>query len=247
MIIAIIQARMGSSRLPGKVLKEINKVPVLKLQIDRVRASSRIDKVVVATSNESIDDKIEKFCVNHKIDCFRGSENDVLARYYHCAVTFRASVVVRLTADCPLCDPSVIDNVINLFFKKNVDYAANTVPPEASHWPDGSDVEVFSFKALETAYIEATLDEEREHVTFFFWKNKKNKFKTIQLGNSNDWSQYRFTIDYPEDFEVVRFLFQEIQSKGIFGHVHEIVSILENLPEIKKLNEKYYFGVGWEK
>ena len=247
MIIAIIQARMGSSRLPGKVLKEINNVPILKLQIDRVKGAFKIDKVVVATTTESSDDKIENFCIDHEIDCFRGSENDVLARYYDCAVKFKASVVVRLTADCTLCDPSVIDDVIDLYFKKNVDYVANTVPPETSLWPDGSDVEVFSFKALERAYTEATSTEDREHVTFSFWKNKKNKYKTIQLGNAEDWSQYRFTIDYPEDYEVVRLLFDEIEARGLFGNVHEIVSILDNKPEIKNLNKKYYFGIGWVK
>ena len=247
MIIVIIQARMGSSRLPGKVLKEINKVPILKLQIDRVRAAVRIDKVVVATTTEISDDKIENFCMDNDIDCFRGSENDVLSRYYECAAKFKASVVVRLTADCTLCDPSLIDDVIDLYFKKDVDYAANTVPPETSLWPDGSDVEVFSFKALESAYIASTSIEEREHVTFFFWKNKKNKYKIAQLGNDNDWSQYRFTIDYPEDYQVVKLLFDEIHVRGLFGNVHEIVSILDSKPEIKKLNEKYYFGIGWTK
>jgi spore coat polysaccharide biosynthesis protein SpsF len=247
MIIAIIQARMGSSRLPGKVLKEINKVPILKLQIDRVKAASKIDKVVVATTTESLDDKIENFCIDHEIDCFRGPENDVLSRYYDCAVKFKASVVVRLTADCTLSDPIVIDDVIDLYFKNNVDYAANTVPPETSLWPDGTDVEVFSFKSLESAYTEATSTEDREHVTFLFWKNKKNKYKTVQLGNAKDWSQYRFTIDYPEDYEVVSLLFHEIEARGLFGNVHEIVSILDNKPEIKNLNEKYYFGIGWVK
>lgn len=247
MILVIIQARMGSSRFPGKVLEELDNVPLLKLQVDRIRAATMVDKIVVATSTKSSDDLIENFCLDNQVDFFRGSENDVLSRYYECAVRFKASVVVRLTADCPLCDPSVIDDVVDLYFKKDVDYAANTVPPETSLWPDGSDVEVFSFKALESAHFASTSIEDREHVTFFFWKNKNNNYKIAQLGNDNDWSQYRFTIDYPEDFQVVKLIFNELHVKGLFGNVHEIVSILNSKPEIKKLNEKYYFGIGWAK
>ena len=247
MIVAIIQARMGSTRFPGKVLKELDGVPLLRLQIDRVRAAAKVDKIVVATTIESSDDLIERFCIDHEVDFFRGSENDVLARYYECAVEFKASVVVRLTADCTLCDPILIDDVLDLYFKSDVDYAANTVPPETSLWPDGSDVEVFSFKALEKAHVEAISIEDREHVTFFLWNNKNNNFKTAQLENSSDWSQYRFTIDYPEDYQVIKLLYAEIRSRGLFGNVHEIVSILNDMPEIKKLNEKYYFGIGWDK
>lgn len=247
MIVAIIQARMGSTRLPGKVLKELNKVPLLKLQIDRVRAARKVDKIVVATTIESSDDRIEQFCIDNKIDCFRGSENDVLCRYHACAVEFEASVVVRLTADCPLCDPNLIDDVVDLYLKSDVDYASNTVPPLTSLWPDGSDVEVFSFKALERAHVESTSIEEREHVTFFFWKNGLNGFKTAQLGNSNDWSKYRFTVDYPEDLKVIQLLMNEIESRQVFGYIEEIIKILKSKPEIRKINEEYYFGIGWDK
>jgi len=243
----IIQARMGSTRLPGKVLKTLGDRAMLGLQIERVSKAKHIESIIVATTTESSDDVIEYFCNDNGIKCFRGSESDVLSRYYKCSKDNNLETIVRLTADCPLIDPIVIDNVVDLYFKSNVDYAANTVPPETSRWPDGSDVEVFSFKSLKRAYNEASANDDREHVTFFFWKNKENGFKTAQLGNSIDYSKYRFTVDYPEDFEVMQFLFSEIQARGSFCHVNEIISILDENPEIMRINERYYFGIGWNK
>ena len=247
MIGVIIQARMNSTRLPGKVLKRLGNKAILDLQIERIKEAKRVESIIVATTTESCDDIIEYFCNENGIKCFRGSENDVLSRYYQCAQDSNLETIVRLTADCPLIDPIVIDKVVDLYLKSNVDYAANTVPPETSRWPDGSDVEVFSFKSLKRAYIEASANEDREHVTFFFWKNKENGFKTAQLSNLIDWSKYRFTVDYPEDFEVMKLLSGEIHARGLFGHVNEIISILDENPEIMKINEQYYFGIGWDK
>ena len=247
MIVGIIQARMGSTRLPGKVLKKINGVPLLKFQLDRVKAAKRLNKILIATTNKKEDDPVEQFCNDHKINCYRGSEDDVLSRYYESALSVKADVIVRLTADCPFVDPTLIDNVIDLYMKSEVDYASNTVPPESSCWPDGSDIEVFSFKALKMAHNQSVDKDEREHVTFFFWKNKENKFKTIQLGNEYDWSNYRFTVDYNEDFEAVKMINNELIDLGSYGYTHEIISILESNPRIKEINNKYYFGIGWEK
>jgi len=247
MIGAIIQARMGSARLPGKVLKKLSDSSLLEFQIDRIKEAKNIDIIIVATTTESSDDAIEYFCNEKGIQCFRGSENDVLSRYYDCAKDNQIETIVRLTADCPLTDPIIIDNVVDLYLHKEVDYASNTIPPETSLWPDGTDVEVFSFNALKRAYIESTTTEDREHVTFFFWKNKENGFKTAQLGNSSDWSSYRLTVDYPEDYEVIKLLYSELRAKGSFGHSNEIISILDENPEIMKINERYYFGIGWDK
>ena len=238
---------MGSTRLPGKVLLEINKIPLLKFQIDRIENSKKVDKIVVATTVAREDDSIESFCVNNQIEFYRGSQNDVLSRYYECASNYQADVIVRLTADCPLSDPDLIDKVVSLFLKSKADYAANTIPVKTSNWPDGSDVEVFSFEALERAQRESTSAEEREHVTFFFWKNKENGFKTIQLDNEDDWSKYRFTIDYPEDLKVIQLLMDEIESRQVFGNIEEIIKIFKSKPEISKINEEYYFGIGWDK
>jgi spore coat polysaccharide biosynthesis protein SpsF len=247
MIGAIIQARMGSSRFPGKVLKDLDGQKILKFQIERIKKSKSIDSIIVATTLEDHDDEIENFCLDNKIKFFRGEENDVLSRYYQCAKKNNIDTIVRLTADCPLIDPVIIDEVINLFYSESADYASNTVPPSSSSWPDGSDVEVFSFLALERAHKEATKNEDKEHVTFYFWKDKNNGFKTTQLKNHLDWSQYRFTIDYPQDYEVVKLLNEEIRARNIFGHTHEIVSILKQRRDIQIINQDYYFGIGWKK
>ncbi len=245
MIAVIIQARMGSTRLPGKVLKKVNGKPLLTYQIERVTASRLLDKVIVATSILSKDDPISELCKLNNIDCFRGSENDVLSRYYECAKVFQADIVVRLTADCPLVDPIVIDDVISLFRKEQADYAANTVPPRTSRFPDGSDVEVFSFHALEQAFMGCKDPHDREHVTFHFWRYD-NGFKSVQLTQPIDWSMYRFTVDYPEDLEVVEFIFKELKDRESFGYLGEIIEIIENNPEIESRNSKYHFGIGWE-
>ena len=153
---------------------------------------------------------------------------------------------MRITADCPLIDPAVIDRTIVLFLRNNIDYAANTVPPEKSKYPDGSDVEVFSMSALQRADQEAASKEDREHVTFYFWKSEnKDTFKIAQLGNHENWSKYRFTVDYPEDYEVVKKIDGELKKRNHFGSLEEIIGILKENPEIVELNAQYYFGMGW--
>jgi len=237
---------MGSTRLPGKVLKEVAGEPMLKYQLDRVRRSTLLDKIIVATSTLKQDDVIEEFCIQNGIECFRGSQNDVLDRYYQCAKLHDPEMIVRLTADCPLSDPMVIDAVIKLFIDTNADYAANTVPPERSKYPDGSDVEVFGMKALERAHRDALNMKDREHVTFFFWKYD-NGFKIVQLDNDKDYSQYRFTVDYAEDLEVVEYIIKELKKRNSFGYLKEIIDIIDSNPEVKAKNSKYYFGIGWKK
>ena len=243
-IVAIIQARMGSTRLPDKVLMEIDGVPLLEIMLSRVAKSELLDKVIIATSTLPNDEQIEEFCQKYGYECFRGSENDVLSRYYECATIYHAEVIVRLTADCPLIDPVIIDKVINHYFSKNVDYAANTVPPETSTFPDGSDVEVFSFKALERAHGEASDPKDREHVTFYFWKYNHG-FSTAQLTQDKDWSNYRITVDYSEDIEVIRFLVLELKKNGSFGNMGEIIQLLDNNASVFKINSSYTFGQGW--
>lgn len=245
MIVGIIQARMGSARLPGKILKKVNGVALLGYQVERVRKSRLLNKVVVATSVLAKDDVVEKFCKTNNIEYFRGSENDVLSRYYECAQKYNADIVVRLTADCPLSDPEIIDDTIKFYIDSKVDYVANTVPPETSKYPDGFDVEVFSMKALKKAYEKAKDSHDREHVTFYFWKYN-NDFKIAQLYNSKNYSKYRLTVDYPEDFEVVEFVIKELNKRNSFGHLNEIIEILDANPDIKAKNSKYYSGIGWK-
>lgn len=246
MIAAIIQARMGAKRLPGKVLKEVNGTPLLKFQVNRVKQSALLDKIVVATSVVPGDDAIADFCMCNKIDCFRGSENNVLGRYYECAKQYGADVIVRLTGDCPLVDPEVLDNTIRLLQQERTDFAANTVPPQTSCFPDGSDVEVFTMRALQRAYQECKNPYDREHVTFYFWKYE-NGFKTAQLKYKKNYSQYRFTIDYPEDLEVFSFIVSELWKQKKFGHLEEIIEICEVNPKVCRLNAHHAFGEGWQK
>jgi len=243
----IIQARMGSTRLPGKVLMEIKEnVTMLEYMINRVKKSNNIDGVIIATSTCPKDDKIYDFCKLKNIKCFRGDENDVLSRYYDCSKHYSLENIVRLTADCPLIDPETIDICLNEFFLNQYEYFANTasIKEQKSMYPDGSDVEVFSFQALEETYKKAVNKKDREHVTFYMWKYDNN-FKAGVLKNKTDMSKFRYTVDYPEDLEVVRFLVSEIENKNIKGSVLEIVNIIKNNHEIFEKNNMYYPGIGW--
>ena len=244
MIIAIIQARMGSSRLPNKVLMDLHGKTLLKYMVDRVLKSKRIDKIIIATTIDVKDNPIKEFCIANEIKFFRGSEHDVLDRYYKCAKLHNATTVVRLTADCPLIDPQLIDKTIDLFSLKNADYASNAVPPENKKYPDGSDVEVFSFSALKKTWIEAIDLKDREHVTFFMWKYDNN-FKTVMLDNKNNWGKYRITVDYEEDLRLVRKIVNILNSEGKFGCTNEVISILEKNEELYKINSMHSWGANW--
>ena len=245
MVTAIIQARMGATRLPGKPLMEVCGKPLLYHQLERVKRAKTIDQVVVATTENPQDDEIVAFCEQNKYLYFRGDENDVLTRYYHCAQQYQAKVIVRLTGDCPLVDPEIIDDTVRLFKEARSDFSANTVPPETSCFPDGSDVEVFSMEALQRAYDECENPHDREHVTFYFWKYS-NGFSTSQLKSDIDRSKYRITVDYPEDFKVIQYVFDELARKKMFGTLEEIIAILDCNKTITDLNSNYYFGIGWE-
>ena len=229
---------MGSSRLPGKVLMEIDSKPLLKLMYERVNKAKLIDKIIIATTLNEIDEPIVDLCKKNNYEYYRGSENDVLDRYYQAALLFKPKTVIRLTADCPLCDPILVDRTIKFFYEQNVDFVSNTVPPNIKKYPDGTDVEVFSFKLLKLAWKNSTDKEEREHVTFYFWKSNNN-FSTAILSNKYDWGKYRITIDYKEDFICVKEIIKILKEKNQFGSTKEIVNILDNHPNIFKLNSKY--------
>ena len=244
MIIAIIQARMGSSRLPGKVLMDIDGNPMIKFMYDRVKKSKLVDQIIIATTNEVKDNPLEEFCTANGIKFYRGSENDVLDRYYKCAKLHNATTIVRLTADCPLIDSQLIDKTIDLFNSKNVDYASNAVPPENKKYPDGSDVEVFSFSALEKTWIESTDLKDREHVTFFMWKYD-NKFSTALLDNKFDWGKYRITVDYKEDYELILEIYKFLKKNKLEVSTEEIINFLKSNPEICRINSMHNWGANW--
>lgn len=244
MIAAIIQARMGSSRLPNKVLMDIEGKPSLKFMIDRVKKSKRVEKIIVATTTHERDKVIVEFCVKNNILFYCGSENDVLDRYYQASLKNDIKIIVRLTSDCPLIDPDQIDQTIDLYFDKAVNYAANAVPPEVKKYPDGSDVEVFSFKDLTRAWIETKDIKDREHVTFYFWKRNQN-FTTAMLDNKYDWGKYRITVDYIEDIDLVRKIVKKLKNQNKFGTTKEIIEILESNPELLKINSMHSWGSNW--
>ena len=245
MIAGIIQARMGSNRLPGKVLKDINGYPMLSYMIERVSAAKSIDSLIVATSVDSSDDPIVEFCKSSKILYYRGSLEDVLDRYYQTAKKLECDVIVRMTADCPLLDPRVIDTIVEVYKNYTYDYVANTSPPDRFTFPEGMDVEVFSFKILEKAWLEAKKPSEREHVTFYFWQNPQI-FSTFRYDLSKDLSGYRLTVDYPEDFEVIKLLITKLYSRNHLFTLENMVQFLDEHPETKNLNAGIKPNEGWK-
>jgi spore coat polysaccharide biosynthesis protein SpsF len=232
MIGCIIQARMGSTRLPGKILKNVDDdVPSLQHTIEQLKFSKNIDKIVIATTDLPEDDIIEKFVQKQNVDCFRGSAENVLDRYYQCAKIFEFEGIVRITADCPLIDPYITDKVIQVFKDDKLDYVPNVFPRT---FPDGLETEVIRFPALEIAWKNAKLPSEKEHVTPYF-KNNKESFKIKNVENKTDLSHLRWTLDYQEDLELIREIIKKIHKKPIkMEDILELFSKEPNLPEINK-------------
>ena len=247
MICVIIQSRLGSTRLPEKVLMKINGRPLLSCMIERVKRARKIDKIIIATTTSCLDNKIEVFCKNENIEYFRGSEDDVLDRYYNCARLFGAKVIVRLTSDCPLIDPCIIDEVVSCYLDNRFkyDYIANTVPPPGMY-PDGMDVEVFSFNLLEKAWINAKKPSEREHVTFYFWKNP-DLFKIYRHDLKTDLSNYRLTLDYKEDYLLIKEIIEHFNDEKLLFTMEDIITFLETNPDIVKINKHIEKNMGWQK
>jgi len=235
MIIAIIQARMSSTRLPNKVLKTIANKPMLQLQIERIKTAKLIDKIVVATSNQSEDDAIAQLCQQLDISCFRGSLNDVLARYYYCANQYNTTHIVRLTADCPLTDASIIDQVIHLHIKTQSDYTSNCSPASL---PDGLDVEVFTKKALTRAFNQARIPAEREHITLYF-RNNNSIFNNTNFKHSPNLSHLRWTVDESEDFDFVKQVYQYLYTYNPHFSTDDILNLLNEHPELSKINQNF--------
>lgn len=235
-VVAIIQARMGSTRLPGKVLKEINGKTLLGYQIERVKQSKSIDQIVIATTDLMSDQPIVDFCLSSKIDFYRGSEKDVLSRYYEAAQQYKADIIVRLTSDCPIIDPIIIDDVINHFIKKNpkVDYTSNTLERT---YPRGLDTEVISFEGLKKAHEEATLERDREHVTAYLYTNP-NKFKLSGIVSVNDYSHHRWTVDTEEDFKLISLILNEIYDENYLFVLEDVITLMDENPEWIKINQQ---------
>ena len=242
-VAVIVQARMGSTRLPGKTMMDLDGRPVVWHVFDRVKQSKLINQILLATTTNSEDDILESWAKENNVNCFRGSVDDVLDRYYQAALILQAEVVVRVTGDCPLIDAEVIDRVIKYYLDNKFDYCSNINP---ATFPDGLDVEVFSFVALEKAWKEATLKSEREHVTPFIWK-QPDLFKIGLVKNEVDFSGDRWTLDTANDFEFIKLIMGEIKNRQLKGNMQEVLAILADNPEWTSINNNSQRNEGYAK
>ena len=232
MIGCIVQARIGSSRLPGKTLMKIDdKNTILDFVINQLSYSKLIDKIVIATTNLQEDDVIKNFVTTMNVDVFRGSSNDVLDRYYQCAKEFSIDTIVRITADNPLIDPTIVDDLIKKFTSNSYDSLTNAY---VRTFPYGTEVEIFSFKALEKAWKNATKPSEREHVTPYFYNNPQS-FKIHFEENSKNISNLRWTVDRENDFLLVKSIVSKIKKRPIL--MTDILDLFSKEPKLFEINE----------
>jgi spore coat polysaccharide biosynthesis protein SpsF len=232
--VIIVQARMTSTRLPGKVLMPVLGKPLLAYEIERLKQCQLADGLMVATTINATDDPVVALCETLAVPVFRGSESDVLSRYYGAAQQANAQTVVRVTADCPLIDPTVIDRVINHFQseKEALDYASNTL---ARTFPRGLDAEVFSLSALAIAHREATEAAHREHVTPFFYQ-QPNRFKLASIEAPENYSQHRWTVDTPEDFELIQRILEVLYPQNQHFTTQDVLAVLAKNRDWAQLN-----------
>jgi spore coat polysaccharide biosynthesis protein SpsF len=232
-IVAIIQARMASTRLPGKVLMDLGGQTVLARVVDRLRRTGRIEEIVVATTDSIVDDSIVQECHQLKVEYFRGSENDVLDRYYRAAQVYAAGAVVRVTADCPVIDPQLVDETILVFEQQRADYASNVFPRT---YPRGLDTEVFTVAALEQAWRKTPNIYEREHVTPYLYQHPE-LFRLVSQRGQIDYSHYRWTLDTAEDLELLRIIYARFSNRDYFSW-SEVIRLMEREPELAELNSR---------
>lgn len=237
-IIAVIQARMGSTRLPNKVMKQVNGVPLIELLIKRLSGAKLVNQIMLATSTNDKNTPLVNHVRSLGYDVFQGSENDVLSRYYHAVKDIKPDAIVRITGDCPLVDPKIVDQIIETFLEKKVDYASNTIKPT---YPDGIDVSMASFQALERAYNEATSDFDREHIMPYI--RNPEKFKLANVEYEEDYSKERWTVDEPEDFEVIQNVFNHFHPRIDFSWL-EVLQLLKDRPELFAANRKFMRNEG---
>ena len=242
-VIAIIQARMGSSRLPGKVLMPILGRPMLEMQIERIERCKKIDRIVVATSNNPEDQPITDLCHRLGVDFFQGDQENVLDRFYQAAKLYSPDHTVRLTGDCPLADPALIDELVDFYMASECDYASNA---EELTLPDGLDAEIFSFSALEQAWKEAVLPSHLEHVTPFI-RSQPERFKKASYRYHMDLSNLRWTVDEPEDMEFVRRVYEILYPEKPDFSIKDILALIKRNPELIEINRRFKRNEGAKK
>jgi spore coat polysaccharide biosynthesis protein SpsF len=236
--VLIIQARMGSTRLPGKVLLPLGSKTVLEQVINRVYCANSIDQIVVATTSEAIDDPLVNLCKKLDVVTFRGDEQDVLSRYYLAAKNYRADVIVRVTADCPLYDGYLLEQMLQRFFANvqqhiKVDYLSNGL---ARTYPRGLDTEIFTFAALEQSHLNAQATYQREHVTPYIYQHPQI-FNLQNFTASQDYSTFRWTLDTPADYEFIKTIYARLDSNGLgLFTTDEVLRLMQHEPELPLIN-----------
>jgi len=234
-VVAIIQTRMSSTRLPGKALLDLDGRSVLSRMVERIKRASSLNRVVVATTVDPSDDPVEAACLAEKIDVLRGSLPDVLDRYYQAAVKYHADIVVRLTGDCPLIDPFLIDDVVAALIEQEVDFACNRLPPPFSRtYPIGLDVEACTFSALQRAWKEATEKKDREHVLPYLYE-KEGRFKVLQLDYKEDLGYMRWTLDTPEDYALLQEVIKRLDGRNDYSWL-EVLQLFRQDSSLASIN-----------
>jgi spore coat polysaccharide biosynthesis protein SpsF len=247
-IILVVQARMGSSRLPGKVLKEVCGKPLLQLMLERLARVGRPVRIVTAVTTDPADDAIAGLCNRLGIDVFRGHPTDLLDRHYQAGLAHGADAVAKIPSDCPLIDPAAIERVLDRFAQGDCDYAGNLHP---ASYPDGNDAEIVSMAALGAAWREARLPMEREHSTPFIWE-RPERFRLANVCWDGDAGaaprnyalSHRWTLDYPEDYRFIRRVYEELYPLNPAFGMDDILALLTAKPEIAAINS-VYLGVNW--
>lgn len=232
--VIIVQARMTSERLPGKVLKEVLGKPLLGYQIERLKRVNLANNLCIATTENDSDNPIVSLCQAEGISYYRGSENDVLARFYGAAVKNEADIAIRVTGDCPIIDPMIIDKAIDLFIKQYdvYDYLSNTL---VRTYPRGMDVEVFKFEALEKSFHNALSQLEREHVTPHIYLHPE-EFRLGNLIGSEDYSNYRWTVDTQDDFNLIKEIIESLYPDNTSFTMKDCLQLIKNRPELALIN-----------
>lgn len=240
---AVIQARVGSSRLRGKVLLDVLGKTMLEYLVDRVKNAKTIDKIVVATSTNEENIDIEKLMKKMGVSVYRGSEDDVLDRYYQTARLHNLQHIVRITADCPILDPVVIDYGVKQYFESKADFCSNSI---VKTYPDGQDIEIFSFNTLENAWKNAKLLSEREHVTPYMKKNPE-KFKLYNFTYKEDYHEKRWTLDRIEDFKLIKIIIEALYPKNPDFSMEDVLDFLKLNPHLEDINRHVLPGEGYIK
>ncbi|MFC5707902.1 cytidylyltransferase domain-containing protein [Aeromonas eucrenophila] len=240
MILGILQARAGSSRLPGKVLKPLLGEPMLARQIERLKRATRLDQLMVATSDQADDEAIALLCERLGVPCFRGPLDDVLARFHLAAQPFAPSHVVRLTGDCPLADPELIDELIELHLAGGYDYSSNCWDPS---YPDGLDAEILSAGTLNLLAEQAHSQVQREHVTYYI-RQHETQFNIGKLARQPSLSHLRWTVDEPADFELIEQIYGQLYPANPAFTTNDILNLLARAPYLATLNTRHQRNEG---